>query len=148
MCIRDRFKGGLDIDYLQPWHVEMMKKIRIGQDGLWVACDRSQDLARLDKAKDLLKDFNINQKRCYVLVGYKGDTPQAANERCERIYDKEKGFLPFTQFYQPITAHRRIVPKEWRYVVRKWSRPAIYRPKKNKATNKTFLKGQIHGRTN
>ena len=121
-----QFKGGLDIDYLQPWHVELMKKIRTGE--LWVACDCEKDLTRLDKAKDLFSDFSIDKKRCYVLMGFDGDTPDAAERRCEQIY--EKGFLPFAQFYQPSSARRRICDKNWHYIVWKWSRPAAYRPKK------------------
>ena len=124
------FSGGLDIDYLCSWHIEFLKKIKIAQSGLWVACDREADLPKLDKVKDLLSDFPIDKKRCYVLMGFDGDTPAAAIRRCEKIYDKERGFLPFAQYYQPPTAQIRIVPKKWRFAVRKWARPAAYRPKK------------------
>jgi hypothetical protein len=125
-----QFKGGLDIDYLQPWHIELMKQIRIGE--LWVACDHERDLSRLDKARDLLGDWPIGKRYCYALVGFEGDTPSAAIKRCEKIYDNEHGFLPRVQFYQPPTAKSRLVPKEWQAIVRKWSRPAAYRPKKSK----------------
>jgi len=122
-----QFKGGLDIDYLKPWHIDLMKKVKIGE--LWVACDCEKDLKRMDKAADLLGDFSIEKKRCYVLMGFGDDTPEAAELRCEKIY--EKGFLPFAQFYQP-NGKRRTVNKEWHYIVRKWSRPAAYRPRKGK----------------
>ena len=124
------FSGGLDKDYLNPRHVELLKTIKIAQSGLWVACDREADLPKLDKVKDLLSDFPIDKKRCYVLMGFDGDTPEAAIRRCEKIYDKERGFLPFAQYYQPPTAQKRIVPKKWRFAVWKWARPAAYRPKK------------------
>lgn len=124
------FKGGLDIDYLKPWHVELMKKIKIGQSGLWIACDNEAGLKRLPKALDLLGDFPIDKRRCYVMMGYKGDTPDAANRRCEKIYDKERGFLPFAQYYQAISKKKDIVPKEWRFPVWKWARPKAYRQKK------------------
>jgi hypothetical protein len=123
-----QFKGGLDIDYIEPWHVELMKQIRIGE--LWIACDSEKVLMKLSKARDLLGDWPIEKRHCYVLMGYEGDTPEAAEKRCEKIYDNENGFLPFAQFYQPPAADRRIVTKQWHYTVRKWSRPAAYRPKK------------------
>ena len=121
-----KFQGGLDIDYLEPWHVDWIKKLRIGQDSLWVACDRERDLARLDKARDLLSDFSTRDRRCYVLMGHDGDTVDAAESRCEKIFDNGEGFGPFAQFYQPATATQRIVPPEWKAVIRKWSRPAAY----------------------
>ncbi len=119
------FSGGLDIDYLESSHVELLKSIRV--DELWVACDCERDLSRLDKAVDLLADFSIEKKRCYVLMGFGDDTPEKANRRCETIYTK--GFLPFAQFFRPEGMWRG-VPNEWRYVQRKWSRPAMYRSKK------------------
>lgn len=119
-----QFKGGLDIDYMKSWHIELLKKIRV--DEIWVSCDREQDLKRLDKAADLLSDFSIEKKHCYVLMGFNGDNPDDANRRCEQIY--KKGFLPRSQFYRPIVNFRS-VPTEWRYVQWKWSRPAAYRKK-------------------
>jgi len=113
------FKGGLDIDYLKPWHVELMKRIKINE--LWMACDSNIGLIRLEKAVDLLADFSINKKHCYVLIG-NTDITEAEN-RLETVY--EMGFLPFAQLYQGITP--KTYPKDWRDLARKWSRPAAYR---------------------
>jgi hypothetical protein len=84
---------------------------------------------RLDKAADLLSDFGIEKMRCFVLMGFNGDDPEMAENRCERIY--EKGFLPFAQYYQLNDSRKRTATKEWQKVIRKWSRPAAYRSKKN-----------------
>jgi len=119
-----QFKGGLDIDFLQPWHVDLLKSISVKE--MWVACDQDKDLPRLDKAADLLADFNLNKKHCYILMGFDGDTPEKAEKRAEAIY--HKGFLPRAQFYRPATTWRR-VPKEWRFVQWKWSRVRAYRSK-------------------
>lgn len=117
------FAGGLDIDYLEPWHVEAFKRLRIAKCGLWVACDRDKDLARLDKAKDLLSDFSIEKKRCYVLVGFGGETQDQAQRRCEAVL--AKGFLPFTQLYRgPRSGPGR---GEWREFCYFWSHPQYYR---------------------
>ena len=116
------FKGGLDIDYLKPWHVELLKGIRVNE--LWVACDNQAGLNRLDKAVDLLADFSINKKRCYVLIGHGDETLTEAENRCAAVY--EKGFLPFAQLFKD-AHHEKEYSKEWRDLARKWSRPAIYR---------------------
>ena len=122
-----QFKGGLDIDYLEPWHVEAFKKMRIKE--LWVACDNEAGLKRLDKAVDLFSDFSIEKKRCYVLLAHdKAETPAQAEKRCEAVLGK--GFLPFAQLFQP--AEWRNYPPAWKDVARNNSRPAIYRSKRYK----------------
>lgn len=118
-----QFKGGLDIDYLQPWHVELMKQIRIGE--LWVACDRPQDLKRLDKAQNLLSDFSLDKKHCYVLVGYNGENQQQAQLRCEEVL--KKGFLPYVQLYRGPNADRS--RGSWRNFCWFWSKPRYYKKK-------------------
>jgi hypothetical protein len=125
-----KFSGGLDIDYLQSWHLDLLKTIKINE--LWVACDQERDLPRLDKAKDLLSDFPLGKKRCYVLCFYNGDSMSHAEKRLEAVY--EKGFLPFAQPYKSPDAEY-----EWcigddcferAKLIRKWQRPAIYRKRK------------------
>ena len=118
------FKGGLDVDYLRPWHVEQLKRIRVNE--LWVACDTDAALVKLDKAADLLSDFSIGKKRCYVLIGYGKDTIPQAERRLETVY--EKGFLPFAQLYKPPDNPDYCM--EWKQLARKWSRPAVYRSNK------------------
>lgn len=116
------FSGGLDIDYLEPWHVELLKSIKINE--LWVACDCEKDLKRLDKAADLLADFPEEKKRCYVMIGFNDETQNAAEARCEAVYSK--GFLPFAQLYRsPLSKCE--YPAGWKALQRKWSRPAVYR---------------------
>jgi len=115
------FKGGLDIDYLKPWHVELFKKIKVAE--LWVACDCKEDLPRLDKAVDLLSDYSIEKKRCYVLVGKDGETQAQAQERCVAVY--RKGFLPFAQLYRGETAGPS--RGEWHDLCHLWAKPGLYR---------------------
>lgn len=118
-----QFKGGLDIDYLESWHVEHFKKMRL--DELWIACDNGAALKKLDKAADLLADFNIEKKRCYVMVGFDGETQEEARKRCEAVY--AKGFLPFAQLYRGIDSGP--VRGEWREFCFYWSSPRYYRGK-------------------
>ena len=105
-----KFLGGLDIDFLKPWHVDLLKKIKIGKCGLCVACDRPEDIKRLDKAADLLSDFSIEKKRCYVLVGRDGETKDQAQVRCEAVL--AKGFFVYAQLYRAENASS--VRGDWR----------------------------------
>jgi hypothetical protein len=110
-----QFAGGLDIEYLKPWHIEWLKQMRIGQ--LYIACDSDEQLAGLDKAADLLADFPIDKKRCYVLVGFDGEQQADAQRRCERVL--AKGFLPFAQLYRgPASSRSR---GDWREFCYFWS---------------------------
>ena len=117
------FSGGLDIDFMQPWHIELLKSIRIAKSGLWVACDRAEDLPRLDKAADLLGDFDIEKKRCYVLVEMNGETQKQAKARCIAVL--RKGFLPFAQLFRSETAGPS--RGQWHDFCGFWSQPRLYR---------------------
>lgn len=116
-----QFKGGLDIGYLTPWHVEHFKKMRL--DELWVACDNEAALKKLDNAADLLSDFSIAKKRCYVMVGFDGETRKQARRRCEAVL--AKGFLPFAQLYRGIDSGP--LRGDWRNFCFYWSSPRYYR---------------------
>ncbi len=115
------FPGGLDIDYLQPWHADLLKSVKAGV--VFVACDSWADIDKLDKAHDLLGDIPISRRMCYVLIGYHGDTPDAAQRRCEAVL--KKGFLPFAMLYRDEAATPRTI--SWKRIQRKWCRPALYR---------------------
>lgn len=117
------FSGGLDIDYLQPWHIDLLKTIKVSE--LWVACDCEKDLKRLNKAADLLADFPEEKKRCYVMIGFGDERVTEAERRLEAVY--AKGFLPFAQLYRG--PHDESWGTCWKNLQRKWSRPAAYRGK-------------------
>lgn len=119
------FPGGLDLDYLEPWHVDYLKGLEVIHkfSALWVAFDGPRGMAKLDKAKDLLADLSIERKFAYVLIGYEGDSLIEAERRCESVY--EAGFLPFAMLWD------RNIGSEWKALQRKWARPAIYRSEKS-----------------
>lgn len=118
------FNGGLDKHYLKSWHREMFDSIKIGE--LWFACDTEADIPWLEKAAVILAGLPQRKLRCYTMIGYDGETLEAAVKRCERVF--EMGFMPFTQLYQP--NETKVYPLEWREVRRKWSRPAAYMRRK------------------
>lgn len=116
-----QFKGGLDTDFMEPWHVELLKKIKVAE--LWVACDTMAGMRGLDKAADLLSDFSIEKKRCYVLVGYNGESHAVAQERCEAVL--RKGFLTYAQLYRGVDSGPS--RGDWHGFCNFWSSPGKYR---------------------
>lgn len=115
------FSGGWDIRLLRPWHVDLLKSIRLGE--VWVACDSADRLPLLVRASEILAGIPTRKRRCYALVGFGDDTLEDAETRLSTIYGL--GFLPFAQLYRAETP--REWPAPWRALARKWSRPAAYR---------------------
>lgn len=118
------FNGGLDKHYLKDWHRPLFDSIPLGE--LWFACDTFADLPQLETAAKILDGIPIRKRRCYTMIGYKGETLANAQRRIERVF--ELGFMPFCQLFQP---DDRLItyPLEWRNLKQKWARPAAYMPR-------------------
>ena len=117
------FTGGLDARCLQSWHVDRFRRISLKSNGaLFFALDDPSSAAwrALDRATELLGDFSRQVKRCYVLIGYPGDTSDAADTRLRRVW--QCGFMPFAQFYRGDGEGERT--PGWAALQRTWSRPA------------------------
>lgn len=129
------FTGGLDKHFLEPWHVELFKSIKVGE--LWFACDLGRDVQHLRSARATLGNaFRQNQLRCYTMIGFNGQSQAALKDDLERIRTVyELGFLPFCQLFQPMERKRIEYSHEWLAARRYWSRPAIYRSKQNNETS-------------
>jgi hypothetical protein len=130
------FAGGLDATLLKQWHIDWFKHkgFRLGE--AWFACDSSESIRNLAHVADLMSDFPLRKKRCYVLIGFDpSDTPILAEKRCEAVL--LRGFCPFAMLYQP--ACRRSYSPEWRAVQRKWTRPAAYLPSVSAAKESSDL---------
>lgn len=125
------FTGGLDKHFLEPWHVELFKSIKVGE--LWFACDLRNDVQHLRAAREMLgPTFKERQLRCYTMIGFKGQSRAALAEDLERIKAVYAlGFLPFCQLYQPMERTKIKYGPEWLAARKFWSRPAIYRSKQN-----------------
>lgn len=119
------FSGGLDAEYFHPWHWERMEKLRLAE--LWFACDSIQALNHLERVSEMISVVPIRKKRCYCLIGR--ENLQDAEERLERVF--ALGFLPFAQLYRTEATQSPYSP-QWKALARKWSRPAAYRPRKEK----------------
>jgi len=118
-----KFSGGLDAELFQQWHVELLKTIRLKY--AWFACDYPGAIKNLEKVSDLMSDFSIEKKRCYVLIR-RGETIRQAEKLLESVY--KLGFLPFAMLYRDeCTLDKGSVGIDWKKLQRKWCRPAAYR---------------------
>lgn len=117
------FAGGFDVNLLRPWHRDLLDSIRLG--AAWVACDTVAALTGLHVAADILGGIPLRKCRCYVLIGFGGETLKAAEARLEAVL--ALGFLPFAQLYRDGMQPGQPWPHDWRRLARRWSRPAAYR---------------------
>lgn len=119
-----QFSGGLDAGLIRPWHIELLKSIRLKR--LYFACDTTESLPILEQAANLLSDFSRNLKFCYVLVGLNGETLAESEERLVKVFSL--GFMPFAMLYRGLDSKMRPHPDpEWRKMIRKWTAPGRYK---------------------
>ncbi len=115
------FPGGLDSRLLTDWAADQLLMLKIGQ--VFFAADSKTAIDNLRPVRDKLSPLRRRQLRCYVLIGFHGETPDEAILRLRRIWDM--GFMPFAQLYQPVSKQRILYDTCWRGIARRWSRPAI-----------------------
>lgn len=118
-----KFSGGLDAEMIHQWHVDLLKTIRL--KFAWFACDYPGAIKNVERVADLMADFSIEKKRCYVLIGFNGEAIGNAEKRLESVY--RLGFLPMAMLYRSGAFQKKNWSEDWRKLQRKWSRPAVYR---------------------
>ena len=115
---------------------------------IWLAYDRPGDYYQVLRAYVRLGKPK-HKTYCYVLSGYRGDTPQKAEDRCMKL--AKAGIYPFMMLYQPAKLTGRTgwnqpnqpdepdgktrYSKEWRNLQRKWTRPAAWKSFMNPKPN-------------
>jgi hypothetical protein len=116
------FTGGLEAARLKPWHVARLAELKPKE--MFFAYDGPEDREPLYEAGKMLLSAGFERKsmslRAYVLIGYPGDTLEAAEQR---LYEcMEAGFVPMAMLYQNEKNERDAtwVRFSWR-----WARPAI-----------------------
>lgn len=116
------FSGGIEAKLLKSWHVDLFSQIRLKE--LFCAYDTPDDYEPLVEAGKLFKEANItyeNRKaRCYVLIGYNGDTILNALKRIEDTI--KAGFFPFAMLWRDENNQPN---REWRNFQRQWASPII-----------------------
>jgi hypothetical protein len=126
-----QFTGGLEAARLRPWHVELLHGLRPKQ--IFFAFDTPDDLPALEEAARLFRVAEYGTRnilRCYVLVGYPGDSFLEAEQRLRTVM--RLGFGPMAMLYRDSSG---VTTVDWRRFQRMWVRPAIiYSPKNQTET--------------
>lgn len=120
------FRGGFEALRVTPRIVEKLTHLRI--HSIWLSYDTLEDEDPLRCAIENLKTYFSREKiRCYVLIGYPGDTISKAEERLKRAW--QMGTLPFSMRYRKPerSMNKSFVfhEREWNRLTWKWSRPAV-----------------------
>lgn len=115
------FAGGLEAARVTPRFIDRLRDVSLRQ--LFLAYDSGDRWPIVRRAFDRLTTAGLRRRqlRCFVLSGFDGDSVDAAEARCEQVWDT--GGLPFVQLYVGVDGVRR-QEVEWRQFARKWSRPA------------------------
>lgn len=116
------FTGGIDVYALNDNFIEKLRTIKLSS--LFLAYDKPAQRNAVQKAVEKLrKYFKWRQLMVYCLIGYKGDTIEAARERLDFIIDigatpfAQKERIPVEDFKQSFTQYSR----EWNQLNREYS---------------------------
>ncbi len=117
------FTGGLEAARLETWHVMLLRDLK--PKCIFFAYDTPDDLEPLREAgRRLLLVAGVTTAshtlRCYVLIGYPGDTFEKAEKRLQETIDA--GFMPMAMLYRDRNGKRDF---QWSRFQREWARPAI-----------------------
>ncbi len=119
---RPQFVGGLEAAILT---LEMAVRLRmLKPESLWFAYDTPNDLEPLVEAGRVLINAGFtkasNVIRCYVLIGYKGDTFDKAQKRMGEAW--AAGFMPMAMLFRD---QKGDYSPEWKRFQREWANSVI-----------------------
>lgn len=119
---RVQFTGGLEAAILKPWHIDLLLSIRLEQ--MFFAYDTPDDFEPLVEACKMLNDAEIPKykRRCYVLIGYEGDTFEKAEKRLKDAF--HLGYLPYAMLFRDHDTKDCDLDPEWVSFTAVWRRPA------------------------
>jgi hypothetical protein len=84
---RPELTGGIDASLLKPWHVDAIASLR--PKSVWTAYDHPGEYDALRNAAAMFADAGLingsHTVGAYVLMGWCGDTPEKAEERCRQV---------------------------------------------------------------
>jgi hypothetical protein len=115
-----QFTGGLEAARLRSWHVELLQELHPKQ--IFFAYDTPDDWVPLAEAARLFRDAQYGTRsilRCYVLIGYPGDTFEDAEQHLETVV--LLNMCPMAMLYRDAMG---ATTPEWRKFQRAWARPA------------------------
>jgi hypothetical protein len=117
-----RLVGGLQADLLHDWIIDEIKHLD-HIDYIFLAADTKHSLVRLARAMEKLRFLRRQQKKVYVMCGYKGETIDEAEERCQEVW--KIGGTPYVQLYQPPEKDKIIYGKDWNNFRIRWGNPIL-----------------------
>ncbi len=124
------FTGGFEAARLRTWHVTLLRDLKPRR--IFFAYDTPDDLEPLWEAGRMLLGAGFTTTshalRCYVLIGYRGDTFEKAEKRLRESIDA--GFMPMAMLYRDT---KYDVDPEWRRFQIQWARAAIIAGEMRKA---------------
>ncbi len=113
--------GGLEAARLRDWHVNELVQIKPKQ--MFFAYDTESDYEPLVVAGKKLIDAGFSMKahglRCFVLIGFDGDTVSKAEGRMTKTI--KAGFVPMAMYYR--NNEWRVPPGEWHDFIYVYSSP-------------------------
>jgi hypothetical protein len=120
---RPVFSGGLDSRLLSDWHVDLLREAKT--ERMYFAYDNDGELEHLIHAGRLLrnggiKDSSGHKLKCYVLIGYPGDSMSNAEKRL--IDTWRAGFYPYAMLFHN---EKGETSEDWQRFQRTWVRPQI-----------------------
>ena len=119
-----KLTGGIEARLLRPWHVELFEQAHVAE--AFFAFDTPDDWEPLVEAARILKQsswYSPKKCRCYCLIGYPGDTIEAAEKRLQDVYDL--GFFPFAMLWRDPKGKTAYKSRAWAKLQKEWLRPAI-----------------------
>ena len=119
---RPIFTGGMDSFFLTKEIADQLKRIKTAR--MFFAYDKAAGREPLRKSGEVLKAAGFSENHCfsYVLVGYKDDTFEKAEERMR--YCWSIGFTPFAMLYRD---DEGVVTPGWKEFANLWLRTAVVR---------------------
>ena len=119
---RPCFTGGFEAKRLKGWHVERLVKLK--PDVAWFAYDTPDDYEPLAAAGRMLREAGIikavpHDMCCYVLVGWQGDSFEAAEKRLTDVV--RLGFFPQAMLYDRGVHFEDDERLAWKRFAREWA---------------------------
>lgn len=115
---KPRFTGGLEALRFTEWHANWLAKLKPAV--AFFAYDTPDDYEPLVNAAKMLSDTGLlsgsHSMRCYVLIGYNGDTIEKAEKRLMDTLNL--GYMPMSMLFDN-------GDREWKRFHREWARPTI-----------------------
>lgn len=119
---RVNLKGGIDARLLKDEDIDAIRSLRLKE--LWTAYDSPDNkLASLSAIRRFrAAGLSARKIRCYVLIGYKDDTPDDALGRLMDTYNA--GSYPFAQLFDGYDGREY---KAFKALQHTWTRPACFK---------------------